>query len=261
MDLKPLVAAWALALMIAGAAAPRAAAFDGVMPISQSKIIASGGFPYKIVVPGSYRLTGSLAATGTADAIDVLTADPVTIDLNGFVISGVKGTNIFGISDMAGQLIVRNGTIRGFNIDVTVGAGPLLAEDLILEDSFTALSTAQASAIISRVTFTTSVTAVGGAANGVVSECSMNTTTLGVLANSLVAVNNNVITGDTGFETVQGSVAFQNHVAANSANPVLGVADNFGGAWGRNVITPPGVRPCAEGPVSLGDNVCRGARQ
>jgi hypothetical protein len=260
MDLKSIVAAGLLALMVAGAAAPRADAFDGVIPINLSKVIASGGFPYKITVPGSYRLTGNLAATGTADAIDVLTAAPVTIDLNGFMISGVIGTNLFGINDAAGALIVRNGVIKGFNIDVLASAGPLLAEDLILENSFTALSTASDSVIV-RATFTSSSTAIGGNSNAVVSECSMNITTFGVEGNSLVAVNNNVLTGDSGFGTVQGLAAFQNHVGANSANPVLGVADNFGGAWGRNVITPPGVRPCAEGPVSLGDNVCRGARQ
>ena len=50
--------------------------------------VASGGFPYKIANPGSYRSSGNLvvkAADTTAINID---ASNVTIDLNGFSIMG-----------------------------------------------------------------------------------------------------------------------------------------------------------------------------
>jgi hypothetical protein len=39
-----------------------AAAVDGVNEISQTSILAAGGFPYTISAPGSYVLTSDLAA-------------------------------------------------------------------------------------------------------------------------------------------------------------------------------------------------------
>ncbi|MGA6970000.1 MAG: right-handed parallel beta-helix repeat-containing protein [Candidatus Binatus sp.] len=64
----------------------------------------------------SYRLTGSLTVSSTtADAIDV-NVNHVTIDLNGFAISGPggspTGTGING--QTAGALTVENGSITGF---------------------------------------------------------------------------------------------------------------------------------------------------
>lgn len=65
-----------------------------------------------ITQPGSYLVRDNLAASG--DCL-VVQADFVTIDLNGFVISG-NGTGV-GISDVNVErrgITVRNGTITGF---------------------------------------------------------------------------------------------------------------------------------------------------
>ena len=58
---------------------------DGVTLINQSAVLAAGGFPYTISQPGSYRLSGNLAAPLDAAAV-VINASNVTLDLNGFTI-------------------------------------------------------------------------------------------------------------------------------------------------------------------------------
>lgn len=61
----------------------------------QAKVLANGGFPFTISTQNtSYRLTGSLTVTTETDAIYV-TANQVTIDLNGFAIVGCCGALIW----------------------------------------------------------------------------------------------------------------------------------------------------------------------
>jgi parallel beta-helix repeat protein len=71
-----------------------------------------GPGPVTIAAPGSYYLTSNLNVAGTTAV--VITASNVTLDLNGFTISGDQGH--FGVV-MGGDtldVVVRNGTIRNF---------------------------------------------------------------------------------------------------------------------------------------------------
>jgi hypothetical protein len=92
--------AWGLALFAAAmlAFAASAGAVDGIIEINQAKVLANGGsFPYTIAAANagqSYRLTGPLKVPASTDGIDV-NAPNVTIDLNGFTISGPGTTNAF----------------------------------------------------------------------------------------------------------------------------------------------------------------------
>jgi hypothetical protein len=66
--------------------------------------------------PGSYRLATNLAAQGNCV---VVSAEGVTIDLNGFAIVGNgSGTAILGVQNAAGippaRTVVRNGDISNF---------------------------------------------------------------------------------------------------------------------------------------------------
>jgi hypothetical protein len=63
-------------------------AVDGVMLINQSTVLAAGGFPYKITQPGSYKLSGNLQAKDQNTDVIAIASDNVTIDLNGFSITG-----------------------------------------------------------------------------------------------------------------------------------------------------------------------------
>jgi hypothetical protein len=104
------------------------------IPINQTRASAGGitpgdsaGFPVTISASGSYRLTGNLTVPNF-DGIDI-TAPDVTIDLNGFTMSGPvtcsgSGSSIVcspssgwrGIRtfDPAVRVVIRNGTVRGF---------------------------------------------------------------------------------------------------------------------------------------------------
>jgi len=94
-------------------------AVDGVTLINQSTVNAAGGFPYRIMQSGSYKLSGPLSPLVNQSAI-VISANNVVLDLNGFSVQcSLDGTapfiNIFGcISDnltAAHNITIRNGTV------------------------------------------------------------------------------------------------------------------------------------------------------
>jgi hypothetical protein len=67
-------------------------AIDGQVLINQSTVLASGGFPYRITQPGSYKLTGNLSVLNQS-AI-VIAVNRVSIDLNGFTIQCSTDENL-----------------------------------------------------------------------------------------------------------------------------------------------------------------------
>jgi hypothetical protein len=92
---------------------------DGVVLIDQVAALAGNvtpgdapGFPVTLTVTGSYRLSSTLTPTAGKNGIEANAAE-VTIDLNGFKMSGGNGAN-HGIVGMQRGLSVRNGTIRSF---------------------------------------------------------------------------------------------------------------------------------------------------
>lgn len=126
--------ALAFASLAAGiCAASPALAAGGVREINQAAALAGGvtpgdtpGFPVTLSVAGAYALTGALtppAATGATSAISI-TANDVSIDLNGFRIEGPvtgcpaacapagAGNGVSGVG--RSNVTVRNGTVRGF---------------------------------------------------------------------------------------------------------------------------------------------------
>ncbi len=101
-------------------------AVDGTVLINQASVTASGGFPYKITQPGSYKLSSNLVVPANTDAVQILVSH-VTLDLNGFSIIGPivcdNGTNCAPStsSDVHGilargvaNITIRNGHIKGF---------------------------------------------------------------------------------------------------------------------------------------------------
>jgi len=111
-------------------------AVDGVVLINQATVTAAGGFPYKITQSGSYKLSGNLVDTAAGTDGILIMADNVTIDLNGFTISGpavcsgsitptcsftdvggvgIESTYLLnGLPQFANNVTVRNGMVRGF---------------------------------------------------------------------------------------------------------------------------------------------------
>lgn len=137
---RTLVSASLSVVIGLGAFAP-SFAVDGVTEISQASIEAAGGFPMILSQDGSYRLTSNLVVTADVSAIRIHlvgneNAGPrhVTIDLNGFLITGSGSGSADGIHSRAIILRVKNGTIERFGgngINARGGVN-LHAEDLFV---------------------------------------------------------------------------------------------------------------------------------
>jgi len=89
---------------------------------AQTKISKpGGGFPFKITKSGSYFLAETLAATGKTTTAIVVNASNVTINLNGFAITGVglgKATKGVGIDASAATgVTIADGIITGYGGD------------------------------------------------------------------------------------------------------------------------------------------------
>ena len=86
-----------------------------------------------IAAPGSFMLTGNLSSL--AGTCIVVAADGVTIDLKGFVIND-SGASTYGIADNGvshKSIVVRNGTIRGFNEGIYLNSSTsVLLDHMIL---------------------------------------------------------------------------------------------------------------------------------
>lgn len=114
----------------------------------------TGGFPVTITATGSYLVTGNLEiAAETTDAIEVDASD-VTLDLNGFAISGpVTCTGVpvsectpnestsggEGVSVLSGSdnVTIRNGTIRGMGSDGIQCLGQCIVSSIRAESNTT----------------------------------------------------------------------------------------------------------------------------
>jgi hypothetical protein len=130
MHPKSFLQGLAVSIILVGLTAP-AHAVDGVKLINQS-VATNGtasaaddpGFPVTLSRAGSYRLSGNLTVPDANTTAIEITADDVTLDLNGFAILGPTvcsgfpvscsptgtGAGVFAGSD---NVTVINGTIRG----------------------------------------------------------------------------------------------------------------------------------------------------
>lgn len=142
--MKQVVRVFCLAL--AGVATP-ALAVNGLFEINS--VCAqfgcfsgdTGGLPVQITQPGSYRLTGNLSTANVNQDLIVVTADAVTIDLNGFAMLGpvscsgtpttctATGTGVGIRAEGQRDMQIRNGTIRGMGSSgIIIGRGGLIEQ-------------------------------------------------------------------------------------------------------------------------------------
>lgn len=119
-DPRPCVTA---ATLLLAAVAGQAGAVDGVILINQARALAgrgipgdAAGFPVTLTRPGSYRLASNLSVPDANTTAVKITAQDVTLDLNGFMITNVGphviGTG-FGVDGATSlNVAVLNGTVR-----------------------------------------------------------------------------------------------------------------------------------------------------
>jgi hypothetical protein len=218
----------ALAGALAMTAAGPALAVDGVIEINQSRALAGSvtagdfaGFPVQLNSPGSYRLTSNLNVSANYDGIQV-NADDVTLDLNGFTITGGGGLSADGISIASHKNVeLRNGTVRGFT---RTGV-------------FTNLFTQYVRVI--------GVTAIGN-----------------VIAGIDLQGEGNIIDGCTALNNGSGMRVFDGSLVINSVargNASFGLSLIGGSGYRSNVLTGNNggdANPQVSGGLQLGPNVC-----
>lgn len=224
--MKALVRTGAACLLLA--LAHPAQAVDGVIEINQSRALAGNvtagdqpGYPIQLNVSGSYRLTSDLTAAANWDGIWV-SADNVTLDLNGFTLYGGGGSIADGIS-IAGQknIEIRNGTVRGFTRSGIFTN--LFSQNLRIKD----------------------IRAIGNTVFGIDLQGEGNT------IDGCMALNNN-----TGIRAFDGSLV-TNSIARGNASYGLFLVGGSG--YRSNVLTGNNggdANPQAAGGYEIGSNVC-----
>jgi len=259
--------------------APPAAAVDGVVLIHQATSVNGlpgcphVGFPILICHSGSYRLAGNLDVTAVnTGAIDI-TADNVTLDLNGFAVSGpavctpgtypVQCTNAgsgFGVFSLSKNAAVRNGTVRGFGSGVALAGLGSTVDGLRAESNSSAVIGSAGILVTNGIV--TRCTSTANAGDGIralpfEATVSLNTVSFnggfGINGGSNVANNSISENGQDGIHNATG--ALYNTVFANIG---AGISDDLSdfGYLGNVIFGNQG--GTVFGGQSMGQNLCNG---
>lgn len=229
-----------------------AGAVDGVVEISQAKVLANGGhFPYVISSSGSYRLTSNLdvAADNTNPfavqdrrAISI-TAANVTVDLNGFSILGgtsCSGTPTVctptgtgeGITSTQGNVTVRNGTIQGMGgpgVELFTGS----VEGLTVANNGSVGIAFSGRGLVSRCTATTNGAAGISVSAGEVESCIVRQQNSFFGISALGVVRNNYVeqTGIGGAIQAGESVIANNSMTSLNSTTLQAFSSTVIGNW------------------------------
>jgi hypothetical protein len=243
-----LIPAWAFAV-------------DGVVLINHASVMASGGYPYMITQPGSYRLSGNLTVPNSTEGIRIVT-DNVTIDLNGFAIIGSRvppGDGIVAGTDAPAQgyynITIRNGTIRGMGNDaIHILGDNVVVEDVRVRDNIASgivvrtpgfilpnvTTPPQRTLIIRHNTIQSNGSYGIKAFGGLITDNTLNDGNVGiaVLQGSGVVARNVVSDNNFGLDlAATGGVSYYGNTLFNNAVQVSGAGTNLG----QNLCTP---APC-----------------
>lgn len=184
--------------------------------------------PYTISAPGSYVLNGNLTGASGSNGITV-SADNVTIDLNGFALIGPGGAaNEVGIIGFVNNLTIRNGVVRdwgAYGIHVLGSLNTRLADLAIYHSGYINGGSAVLASGPTVITGITISDAYKGLqiSGGEVSQCGITYTNIGIEANRSnihhCAVNFN--SGPYAVYLGEGSALRDSTVTDNSGDGVL----------------------------------------
>jgi parallel beta-helix repeat protein len=258
MKRERLSAVLLAAAMLLGLAAS-AGAVDGTIEINQAKVLAAGGFPYQIKASGSYRLTSDLTVPASTDGIDV-TVSNVTVDLNGFTITGPGGSSTpSGISAFDSDVTVENGTVTGFGAGVGVGSFGIV-RNVHADVNGTGINVSS-NTVVEGCTANNSFNAGGQGVNCiaacVISGNIVNGNPFGIFCTG----NGCVISGNTAINNKDNAIDCNGSGCLISGNTILGnlvgikAIDGTTG-YGGNVLNANTVE--VSGGTSLGHNLCSG---
>ncbi len=235
MTREKLVAVFFTAVMLLVLAAS-AGAVDGTIEINQAKVLAAGPFPYLIGGSGSYRLTGNLVVPSGVDGL-IVSANYVTIDLNGFSIIGDGGA-VYGISASVVGTTVENGTITGFS-----QAGVYVGDDSIVKSV--------------HVDSNTAGYGIDAGNNAVIEGCTANSNSRGINCRlSRCSIIGNTLNNNSaaGVNVVGSGSLILHNIIGGDAGGIF--ASDATTAYGENVFN--GNTSNVSGGTSMKNNVCTG---
>ena len=96
--------------------------------------------PATIDTQGIYCLTANLATSQTSGYAIHITANNVTLDLNGWKVGGQAagtGTNTYGINSAANNVTIRNGIVRGFQYGIWLTGRGAVVQDMLVDRNTT----------------------------------------------------------------------------------------------------------------------------
>jgi parallel beta-helix repeat protein len=268
-------------LAIAIVATPLAAlAADGTKLIDQARALAGGltpgdaaGFPVTISQSGSYRLSGNLTVPNADTTAIEVTADYVTIDLNGFAILGPTectgepttcvptgtGDGIHANSRKA--ITVLNGKIAGMGSSGVALEGLFPADEGAIVRGVQSISNGQYGIrAVSGATVSGNVARRNGA-HGIfvdLGTVSGNTATSnggdGIKAGGGGTVTGNTVVGNDGDGIEVGHGLVSGNAVLSNAHRGLFMGQSTG--YLGNTLIDNGAAHSVEGGFNLGQNVC-----
>lgn len=127
-------------------------AVPGQAETTECTVITS--VPVVVAAQGVYCLKGNVStSSGSGYAIEI-TANNVTIDLNGWKVGGLgagAATLSTGIYSTANNVTIRNGIVRGFRIGVQLGGRGARIEDVLLDkNTYRAINALGEGAVVRR---------------------------------------------------------------------------------------------------------------
>ncbi|HET7745919.1 MAG TPA: hypothetical protein VFM29_01380 [Vicinamibacteria bacterium] len=126
-EIRPTAAILGTALLFAASGSARAEIVN-CTPVTS--------LPATISSPGIYCLTGNLSTSSASGIAISITANSVTLDLNGWKLGGLGGgtaTLMTGIYSTNVNITVRNGSVRGFRTGILLSGSGALVEDVLAD--------------------------------------------------------------------------------------------------------------------------------
>lgn len=160
---------------------------------------------FKITQPGSYYLSGNLAAAASKDGIEIA-ANNVTIDLNGFTLEGPLGSSGIVAQQPLHGLVVRNGVISGFTdrgirfTGQTTDQNPVGAtiEDLTIAGGAEVAIDVGTSNRIASVVIDGASSGIYAGKGNAITDCVIRVGTTGIAADESTIEGCTIRAGDTG---------------------------------------------------------------
>lgn len=206
--------------------------------------------PFVISQAGSYVVTADLSTSPSNDCIDVLVGS-VSIDLNGFVITGAKvaihgrhsrgvvvQNGIIRLSANDGIVLGNNGVVKNVESNVNNGSGIVCAIHCIIQDTAANSNGAQGIQVLSSATIVNNTVSYNGL-NGIFCRGDVFTAADCKISGNTANLNGQSVLGGSGILAGSGSVIENNTVNNNfdvgivaSSSTISGNAVNSNGKAG-----------------------------